>query len=194
MEIMGDIRVNHYQTSGKNKGDKISFKYTKIIHFPITDIEYPLSERQKCLDETLSVPLDITAVSDDEKLLISYSAEFGAVVFGDIAKIVWDGYLKVKKTFTDEDRKNEDYYDTLAKKLDEAIGIELEQYKTTFGIDDEILKSAIHRGLEDRILTPPPTVTIEYDRSYTVDEKGMIHICEDDTVARKIIDFLMDGL
>ncbi|NOQ38358.1 hypothetical protein GQ472_05720 [archaeon] len=189
---MGDICVELCQISGKNKYAEL-FRYKDIFDIPITNIEYPLNERQAYLDETLSVPLDVTAVSDDEKLLISYSAEFGAVVFRDIAQIVKDGYAKVKETFTDEKRKNKDYYDTLAKKLDEEIGNELEQYKITFEIDDALLKSAIHLALEDRIITPTPSVIFEYGRSYTADEKGMIHISEDDAVAIKIIDLLTNG-
>lgn len=189
---MGDICVELCQISGNNKDKNNLLKYSRIIHVPITDIEYPLNERQAYLDETLPVPLDIIAVSNYEKLLISYSVDFGAAVFGDIAKIVWDGYAKVKETFTDEDRKDEDYYDTLAKKLDEEIGFELKQYKTTFGIDDALLKSAIHLGLECRTLMPQPPVILEYDISFTADEKGMIYISEDDAVARKIIDRIMD--
>ncbi len=192
MRIMGYICVELCQISGKNKYAGL-FRYTDIIDIPITDIEYPLNERQGCLDETLLVPLDVTAVSDDEKLLISYSVDFGAVVFWDIAQIVKDGYAKVKETFTDEDRKNKDYYDTLAKKLDEEIGNELERYKTTFGIDDALLKSAIRWALEDRIITPTPSVIFEYGISYTADEIGVIYISENDTVARKIIDLLMNG-
>ena len=190
---MEDICVELCQISGNNKDKNNLLKYSRIIYVPITEIEYPLNERQAHLDETLSVPLDINAVSNYEKLLISYSIDFGAVVFGDIAKIVWAGYVTVNKTFTDEDRKDEDYYDTLVKKLDENIGNELEQYQTAFGIDDELLKSAIHLGLEGKTLTPPPVI-FEYNRSYTVDEKGMIYINEEDIVAKKIIDLLMDRL
>jgi len=190
---MEDICIELCQISGNNKDKNNLLKYSRIIHVPITEIEYPLNERQAHLDETLSVSLDINAVSNYEKLLISYSIDFGAVVFGDIAKIVGDGYVTVNKTFTDEDRKDEDYYDTLVKKLDENIGNELEQYQTAFGIDDELLKSAIYCALEGRPLTPPPVI-FEYNRSYTADEKGMIYINEEDIVAKKIIDLLMDGL
>ena len=189
---MGDICIELCQISGKNKYTGL-FRYTDIIDIPITNIEYPLNERQRCLNETLLVPLDIAAAADNEKLLISYSVDFGAVVFWDIAQIVKDGYTKVKETSTDEERKNKDYYGTLAKKLDEEIGNELEQYKTTFEIDDALLKSAINLGLDGRIITPTPSVIFEYGRSYTADEKGMIYISEDDAVAKKIIDLLTNG-
>ncbi len=140
-----------------------------------------------------SIPMNIQVVSDGKKIFFRYSVNYGPFVFSDIAKTVNDGYMRVKKTFTDEDRKEEDYYDALTRKLNEDIGHELKQYQSAFGIDDAHLISAIDFGLDGRPLTPPPSIIFDFDKIYSADDKGKIHIPEDDPVVRAIIKMILEG-
>ena len=196
-EIAKIVQDGYDINTGKFRDDKTLER--KLGSYGIRDYERKdIARGEMDIDDTVdkkipSIPMDIQVVFDGEKIFFRYSVNYGPFVFSDIAKTVNDGYMRVKKTFTDEDRKEEDYYDALTRKLNEDIGHELKQYQSAFGIDDAHLISAIDFGLDGRPLTPPPSIIFDFDKIYSADDKGKIHIPEDDPVVRAIIKMILEG-
>ncbi len=124
-----------------------------------------------------SIPMNIEVVSDGEKIIFRYSVNYGSFVFSKIAKTVEPYYDKVSGTVRDEDE------------LEKII----EDFGKTFSIERKDLVSAVYWGFDGRPLTPLPGIMFDFEKIYKVDDKGKIHVPEDDPVVCAIVDMIIKG-
>ncbi|MEA2004305.1 MAG: hypothetical protein U9O53_05125 [archaeon] len=128
-------------------------------------------------DKIPTIPLEVQVVANDKGMLIRYSVDYGPFVFRDIAKTVEEYYDKATGTLRDEEE------------LEKII----ENYGKMFGIEGDHLVSAVHLGLDGRVLTSEPKTGYEFENRYHPDEYGVVHIPEDDKVALYITDRIFKG-